>query len=131
MEEITPGNLFDHVPCVYVRFLIGDKIADLLDVHAHNEALLKLVPKITAVFFNAEDHAADNSGLIKQMLQHFNLALMQGMLNYYNEEKGVHFYVPPDLKKNWKLRETWDTAVKLSPSFFGFRFAIERKSSTI
>ena len=131
MENIIPGNLFDDVPASYIRFLIGDKLGDMLDVQDHDSVIARIAPKLTKFLLNAEDDLSDSSVLVERTLSHFNLALMQGMLNYYNEFKGVNFYLPPQLQKDWNLNVKWEHAVSLSPSFLGFRLAIDRKSSTL
>ncbi len=131
MQNIIPGNLFDDVPSVFIRHLIGDKLADMLEVEQHSSSIAKLLPRVTSIFFKAEEDLSEYSTVIQGVMQHFNLGLMQGMLNYYNEFKGVHFYLPPGLRKNWNLDVKWEHAISLSPSFLGFRLGIERKSSTL
>jgi hypothetical protein len=62
-------------------------------------------------------------------IRKFKIQMLQGMVNYFNEEKRVQFQIPPSLQANWleePLETVWKDVVS-SPSVAGFRVSVQRK----
>ena len=131
MEAVIPGNIMDDAPAVIIRYFIGDDYADKLAVPDHDGLMERLIPKLMKVYGHTLQEVEDHSLVMRKLISYLNHLLLQGMLNYFNGDKGVHFYIPPSLQQNWKLKTTWDTAVALSPVILGRRLAVQKKSSTI
>ena len=131
MENLMPGDLFNHTPAIIMRYLLGDETADLLEVPAHDGLLAKIVPRLLKIIFETEEEMENHSIFMKKIGNHVSQALLQGMLNHFNEYKGIHFYIPPGLQENWKLATFWDTYTVLSPEIAGYRLALEKENSKI
>ncbi|UKN02041.1 DUF2236 domain-containing protein [Paracrocinitomix mangrovi] len=103
MKGLMPGNLFDYTPEVLIRYLVGDEIAKELGVNHHNSLIELIAPRLLGHLFHEMSEIEDKVHFIKTLAENFNGKLLQGMLNHFNEDKQVRFYIPPDLKHNWKL----------------------------
>lgn len=126
MEQIIPGNIFDSMPSAMIRYLVGDETADLLGVEDSESLMAKLTPVLLKVFYHGSSELEEHSKLFRKIAEHLNLALLQGMLNHFNGDKAVQFYIPPDLQHNWKLTNQWEPYKGLTPNIAGYRLAIER-----
>lgn len=131
MERIIPGNLFDGVPSMLIRNYVGDNTADMLGVKKDDSAISKIAPRLLTILFKVEEALENHSKIFKEIGEKASLLLLQGMLNYFDDYKGVHFYIPPGLQKNWKLNVTWEHYAALSPPIAGYRLAVEKKRSSI
>lgn len=99
-----PGNLFSHMSEAMVRYLTGDKIADILQVRPSNELQKILVPKLLKVVFHSNSDANDLDFFYQRIFEKMNMHLLQSMLLHFNEDKQVRFYIPPSLKGAWNLQ---------------------------
>lgn len=126
MDHVIPGNLFQHVPEVITRYLSGDKIADQLEIEDTNGLTEKIFPKFLKTIFKGQEKLEDHSFIVRKLTEAFNHALIKATLNYFNENKSTHFYIPPSLQKSWKLNETWEDVIA-SPSIFNRRISIQKK----
>lgn len=103
MTEMLPGNIFKHTPEVIIRYLVGDKIAENLQLDDETNLIDKIVPRFMGFLFHTSEEVENKSHFFEKIIQHLNLHLLQGMLNHFNENKQVRFYIPPDLRNDWNL----------------------------
>lgn len=103
MVNMLPGNIFKHAPEAIIRFLVGDKIADMLELEPHDTLLDKIVQRLSRNVFHHLEKIENKDKILTQIIEEMNMKLMQGMLNHFNDHKQIHFYVPPDLRQNWNL----------------------------
>ena len=131
MAGMMPGNILDETPAILMRYFLGDKTADILEIEEENGLFAQVLPKVLKTVFKAEEHLEKKNGLYKEIASRVSLAMLQGMLNYFNDYKGVHFYIPPSLTDNWKLDVDWEHHKTISPAIAGYRIAIEKKTTTL
>ncbi len=131
MESIMPGNLFDDTPEALIRYFVGDETADILGVEKKDGLIARITPKLLGTIFSLDEKLENHSRLFKKISDHVSLKILQGMLNHFNGDKKVHFYIPPSLQENWKLNVSWDHYRAISPSIGKYRLAIEKKKSGI
>jgi len=127
LKHITVGNVFDVFPDVLVRYLLGNELADIVGVPKY--ALQNVLQGMVLRVFDKYEDAKDDSAVIRKLSERFKIKLLQGMVNYFNEEKQVQFQIPPSLQANWTqepLQITWKD-VASSPNLAGFRVSIQRK----
>ncbi|CAG5085083.1 oxygenase MpaB family protein [Parvicella tangerina] len=103
MEHALPGNLLDHVPEAMIRFLAGDRVADVLEVRPYSKLQKLIIPRMLGDVFASESDANDLGHFTAKIAEKLNLHLLQGMLLHFNEHKQVRFYIPPSLKGMWNL----------------------------
>lgn len=129
LERITPGNLFDFYPSVLVRYLLGDEIADILEIKKYPAGLGKVMNKVAFFIFDKWTDLEDDSLLIRKLSQKFSIHLLQGMINYFNNDKQIEFQIPPSLRKNWvqePIQSDWKDVI-YTPSILGYRGTIQKK----
>lgn len=127
MEYVIPGNRFDYIPVVLIRYLLGDEIADTVKLPPSNSFMDRLFQKFLGVIFKSKDELIDHTLIAPKLYAILNKVFLQGVLDYYNEYGKVHFYLPKSLKKSWRVHESWQN-VASSFSVFGYRASIQKKS---
>jgi len=128
MEHITPGTMFDFYPSVLVRYLVGDEVADVLQIKKYKGDEGRLLNRIAFAVFDKWDDLKDNHEIVRRLARKFNNKLLEGMLNYLNNDKQVQFYIPPSLRQNWTqtpVPEVWENTLK-TPALAGYRLAIQK-----
>lgn len=131
MARIIPGNLLDEVPAVLMRYFLGDPTADLLEIPQENDLLAKIFPRILKTVFKIEEGLENRSAFYKDLSNRLSMGLLQGMLNYFDDYKGVHFYLPPSLRESWKLDVDWEHYKNITPSIAGYRIVVEKKTTSL
>lgn len=131
MARIIPGNLLNEVPAVLMRYFLGDPTADMLEIPKEDGLLAKIFPRILKTVFKIEEGLENRSAFYKNLSGRLSIALLQGMLNYFDDYKGVHFYLPPSLRENWKLDVHWKHHKVITPSVAGYRIAVEKKTTSL
>jgi hypothetical protein len=130
LERITPGTLFDFYPQILVRYLIGNELADMTGVRDYPDSLEHLLEKLTVGVFGRVDKALDRNGIISRLAKRFNIKLLEGMVNYFNNDKQINFYIPPSLQENWfpkEREESWNNLAS-TPDIAGYRLALQKRT---
>jgi hypothetical protein len=129
LERITPGTLFDFYPQMLVRYLIGNELADMTGVRDYPDGVERVLQGITKIVFGRVDNALDRNALISRLAKRFNTKLLEGMINYFNNDKQMNFYIPPSLRENWfpKEREEYWEDVLDTPEILGYRIALQKR----
>ena len=131
MAEIIPGKKFDEISYIYTRHLIGDELADLLKVKKEYSSFNEWLVMNQIKFLNhLEDKITDQSILLDKITEKVNKVLLEGMINFFNDDKQVHFYIPPSLKDNWKRVDVWKNSWT-SFEFLNKRIALQNKGGKI
>ncbi len=103
MSDMIPGDFLDHSPQALIRYLIGDEISEVLKLDSHLNLMEKLAPKVISLIFDKVEEISDSNIAIEKIITHVKTYLLQHMLNHFNKDKKVKFYIPPSLRKDWKL----------------------------
>lgn len=125
MEKVIPGNFFDSIPPFLMRFFIGDKVGDLLDVPKHDSFLNTVTEKLMLFYYKNTDEVKDNFQLAQGIFEAFNNQLLNALLNYYSDGNSRQFFIPPSLRSNWQLENVWDK-VYASPKVGKYRFVLQK-----
>ncbi|MCH8902974.1 MAG: DUF2236 domain-containing protein, partial [Bacteroidetes bacterium] len=115
IEHMLPGNLFEHIPPALIRFFVGDRIAGFLALEEHHNLLEKIIPKLPKETQKDIAETDDPAAIFGKLVSHINMFLLNSMNHYFNHYKGVHFYIPPSLKENWKLQVMRESVMALTP----------------
>jgi hypothetical protein len=89
-----------------------------------------LLEKLTIGIFGRVDKALDRNGIISRLAKRFNIKLLEGMVNYFNNDKQINFFIPPSLQENWfpkEREESWNN-LAASPDIAGYRLALQKRT---
>lgn len=110
LKFAVPGNIFDNIPEYMIWYFVSDvsvaidrDIAPMIGVTGDDSLKNKVLLHLSKWLFGELDELADHSKVIRNIASKFNRVLLQAFLKHFNEGKNVHFYIPPSLKKDWKL----------------------------
>lgn len=103
MADMIPGQLFDDAPEAIIRHMIGDQIAEILKLDSHLNLFEKMIPKLVGEVFDSVDEFTESHKAIEKVAERMKKYLLQHMLNHFNNDKKVKFYIPPSLRKDWNL----------------------------
>jgi len=138
LNYMTPGTAFDEVPGYMIWYFMQDISADvgkdigtMIGVQGNGDAKDRLVLILARIFSKVIDHSEEHHVVIRKLTEVFNKAILRGFLKHYNGEKNIHFFIPPSLQKDWKLREKWIDKAPITPNIFGNRLTWQQKSDSI
>lgn len=101
LEQIVPGTLMDGIIPSKIRFLIGDEIADMLDVPRADWTRV-LIPMIQAI--HGVEHAiSDDSRAFSLVTDFLGRQILSGLEGYLRSDGRPMFHVPFALREHWKL----------------------------
>lgn len=103
MKDMMPGEIFDQAPEAIIRHMIGDDIAETLKLDSKLNLIEKMIPKLIGIIFDKLEEVGEEHETLEKIIERVKGYLLQHMLNHFNNDKKVKFYIPPSLRKNWKL----------------------------
>ena len=96
----TPGFMDHEVNVEMMRFLMGDKIADLLGVPpANKQDVEKLARKVRGHVEIGEK--LDHTHILLLIIQAFNKILLKIQISQLDEGSVLNFYIPESLTQDW------------------------------
>jgi len=99
-DHLVPGELLDGTIPALIRYIIGEEVADWMDVPRSGwEAIVQFAPFIGQLWEAAEDHNA----LVRQILDKAAWAFMQGQFLVLNGRRSAVYAIPADLRCAWGL----------------------------
>ncbi len=101
LQHLLRASWLRRFPEVFIRYLVGDEIADALGVqrrYAHWP--FHAFMRVARWFAEREQQ----SQLFRWVFERFNLHLLQGLINEQNPIKKSHFRIPPGLRRDWDLQ---------------------------
>ncbi|MBL8969961.1 MAG: DUF2236 domain-containing protein [Myxococcales bacterium] len=98
MAEMVPGSALDGVPAQFVRHFVGDPVADMLGVPAHDAGPLV---RAWRVIGRISDEATDRSLVLRQLARRFSGLLIDGLLLANRGGSRVPFTIPTELRQVW------------------------------
>ena len=109
INYIIPGNAFDHLPKYLMDYFLqdfseasGKDLSKCIDVIPHDNHRNKMALAVTKYLTKEISHLED-SKFVKKISAVFNKFLLNGIIHHYNDGKSVHFFIPPSLKRDWKI----------------------------
>ena len=99
LQHVVPGNLFDAVPEVLMRYFLGDRTADLLAVAPEHAAEILLGP--LQLLVHTESTLMHSSNELARLHERFGRALIEGIVLVGRGGKRIPFTVPTELLQAW------------------------------
>ncbi|HEY0069495.1 MAG TPA: oxygenase MpaB family protein [Chloroflexia bacterium] len=101
-QDVVPGKLMDGAIPALIRFVVGDEVADVVDVPRSGwDRTVKLLPKVVEAFEDAED----DSTIMRKVLDRACWLMLNGGLRKFSGGQSFHYDIPEDLKAAWKLSD--------------------------
>ena len=99
LQHVVPGDLFDAVPEVLMRYFLGDRTADLLAVAPGHAAEILLGP--LQLLVHTESTLMRSSSELARLHERFGRALIEGIVLVGRGGKRIPFTVPTELLQAW------------------------------
>lgn len=98
MAAIVPGTIFDDVPGQFVRFFVGEEVAQILAIPDRGDT-----PFIGAMRLlgHSGDAAGDRSALVQTLARRFSALLIDGMMLVNRGGQRLPFNIPTELRQVW------------------------------
>ncbi|WP_257462733.1 oxygenase MpaB family protein [Archangium lipolyticum] len=102
LEHIIPGNLFDGLSSTLIRYLVGDKTAELIAVPPSDwtRALVKPLKLLGWVM----DEGDEQNIVAEKLSELFGRKLLEGIVWVGRGGERPPFRIPDTLRETWKVR---------------------------
>ena len=102
-EETTPGKSFDQAPRILIRHLAGPELTRMLDAEPRRGCLFFSLPLFMRQWLGWIERWEDLSLPGHLLMTQLSSRLVEGMVNFFNEEKGHRFQIPPAVRQAWRV----------------------------
>lgn len=133
MNYLTPGNSLNEVPAYFIDFFLEDfsKSSDInlskcIGISERSDRKDRIILGIARFIIGKISHLEEHK-FVQKVSSYFNKLLLKGIIHHFNHGKGVQFYIPPSLQKDWNLTDDWENAIT-TPGFLKRRLAIQKKT---
>ncbi len=134
VNSMVPGNAFDEIPGFFMGFFLkeysqasGKNLSHCIGLSQKEDMKDRIILSVTKFVIGQISHL-EGRGLVKAISEKFNRLLLQGIIHHYNDDKQVHFSIPPSLQKNWGLQDTWSDYLAVSPNILGNRLVWQKET---
>lgn len=100
-HKLAPGSAVVEFSDHMLRYLISDPVADLLGVPPASKLTEEDLAKHTKEIMEKVEGFEKHSLIYKAFAAIFTKGILEGMLLFFNQGKRIHFYIPPDLQREW------------------------------
>lgn len=102
-RDNIPFTSLKNVAPLLIRHLIGPEMANQLGVKGRLGCMSILLPEIIRSYFGWTEKLEDRPGSLPLLINAISRELTQGMVQYFNEYKGVPFQIPQHFKQRWGI----------------------------
>lgn len=103
MDSKFPLDVMNAIPPFMLEKLCGPEIAKMLNVKSDSSLSLKLMLEAMRFAGEITEKLDQDSVVFREITAFLGHALLQELVNVFNEEKQIHFYIPPSLRNDWGL----------------------------
>lgn len=104
------GEMMDFIPAYLIKFFVKDvsetinvDLNKVLGLEEHFNLFEKIGGKLFLETFDLLDGIEDHVPVIKKIVEKYSTTHLQELVNHYLKVNNVAFYIPGNLKDNWKL----------------------------
>ena len=103
MYERVPGRWFDRYATNWMRFWLGDVIADALEIPPYHQGLLALM-RLQQLLWQVANRIHAASPLVYVVTRFFSRRLLLALIDIERAGKDIEFRIPEPLQAQWGLR---------------------------
>jgi ER-bound oxygenase mpaB/B'/Rubber oxygenase, catalytic domain len=100
-EKNLPGKLFDQTPEIMIRFLCGNKQAEMVGVVYKPGILGWILPRFIRLWMGWIQKLEEHDEKINTISDKVAANLLKGMTGYFNKHKNQSFRIPESLARKW------------------------------
>ncbi|HEX8598915.1 MAG TPA: oxygenase MpaB family protein [Chloroflexia bacterium] len=101
-QDVIPGKVADGAIPALIRFVVGDEVADVVEVPRTGwDRKVQWLPKVMDVFEDAEDEFV----LMRKVLDRAAWLMLNGGLRKFSGGHSFHYDIPEDLRSAWGIKE--------------------------
>ncbi|WP_421764661.1 oxygenase MpaB family protein [Ekhidna sp.] len=133
MNYLAPGNSLNEVPAYFIDFFLEDfsessgvDLSKCIGISERSDRKDRIILSISRFIIGKISHLEDHK-FVQKVSSYFNRILLKGIIHHFNHGKGVQFYIPPSLQKDWNLMDNWENSL-VSPEILKRRLAIQKKT---
>jgi hypothetical protein len=99
---VVPGKVADGAIPALIRFVVGDEVADVVEVPRTGwDRKVQWLPKVMDPFEDAEDEFV----LMRKVLDRAAWLMLNGGLRKFSGGHSFHYDIPEDLRSAWGIVE--------------------------
>lgn len=102
-QQRLPGKVLDQAPAIMIRFLCGDKTADMLGVKVRAGCLGWILPRFIRLWAGWIDRLEDHHEGVRKISDRLSMEVVKGIVTYFNQYKGKAFDIPELFQKRWGM----------------------------
>jgi len=102
VHDVMPGKHANY-PEIMLHYLLGKQASDAVGLKIKRTIWEYIVEWLLKNLFKHKDKQHLHIGNIVKLGDSLKMKLLQGSVFYFNKHKKVTFYIPPSLKKDWKI----------------------------
>ncbi|GAB3337754.1 oxygenase MpaB family protein [Marivirga atlantica] len=113
INHTMPGNIFRGVPEYMIQYFLqdfeqgsGKPLAQYIGLKDGDNKKDDVALRLTK-FFTKDISKLEHHKFIQEISGVFNKVLLKSIIHHFNENKSVHFYIPPSLTQNWNLNQNF------------------------
>lgn len=103
-ESSIPGKIVDDSPELFIRYLAGHEIADMLGIKERIGCLNYLVPDLLFRIFGKAERLEEKSAHWKTSIDLLSQKLVIAMMQYFDNYKQSNFRIPPEMQQQWGIK---------------------------
>ena len=100
LHDMMPGK-HGSTPEIMLHYLLGDEASKAVGLKVKSNCWTKIVEWFLKHIFKHKDRQFKHISNIEKLGDKLKMKILQGSINHINDHKGVRFYIPPGLRKDW------------------------------
>ncbi len=105
IDKILLEDDFDDFAPFMIRYMSGNRYANMLGVPPAKQWLMKFVVPIIHVFMHSYERFLKRNNWMKNLIGFWSMKFLQRLICHYSKEKEVEFAIPARLKAHWESKE--------------------------
>ncbi len=102
MADVLRGH-FSEVPKAMIHYFIGDEASHAIGLDIKHNWLDHLTEGLMGHIFSKNDVRKPHGFLWNKLSAAIQTKFLQGLIDHYNENQPVRFFIPPSLRADWNL----------------------------
>jgi len=103
VRELLPPDRLKYTPEVLMHHMLGDELADTLEIKLPSGCLPRLMPGFLKARFRVVERLEDKEERFHELLESSAEATVQAMVTYFDQHMGKPLKINAELQEHWNL----------------------------